>query len=95
MVGFLINLIKMITLLLELRQKRDMKFCLRMIKHSRSITIKMYIKRYTCLTLKFFTSIINQSNICQLWDFFLIIEKGLEHLKYLFKIKNISMYSLL
>ncbi len=36
-----------------------------------------------------------QNNICQLSYFFLIIEKGLEHLKYLFKIKNISMYSLL
>lgn len=54
-----------------------------------------HIKRHTSLTLKFFTSITNQSNICHLWDFFLIIEKSLEHLKYLFKIKNISMYSLL
>jgi hypothetical protein len=50
---------------------------------------------HTSFTVKFSTSIKNQSNICQLWDLFLIIEKGLEQLKYLFKIKNISMYSLL
>ena len=53
------------------------------------------IRWYTPLTVKIFTGITNQSNICQLWDLFLIIEKSLEHLKYLFQIKNISMYSLL